>query len=50
MIDSDGSIYLNSQSAQVFITISQKNKLLLDPLVNLYGGSIYTLSKTGYFK
>lgn len=50
MIDSDGSIYLNSQSIQVFITISQKNKLLLDPLVNLYGGSIYTLSKTGYFK
>ena len=49
-IDSDGSIYLNTESVQIFITASQKNKLLLDPLVNLYGGTIYTLSKTQAFK
>ena len=49
-IDSDGSIYLNITSVQIFITASQKNKLLLDPLVNLYGGTIYTLSKTQAFK
>jgi len=42
--DTDGSIYLNLSSDQVFITVAQKNKLLLDPLVKLYGGAIY-LSK-----
>jgi hypothetical protein len=49
-IDSDGSIYLNKQSVQIFITISQKNKLLLDPLVQIYGGTIYVMSKTQAFK
>ena len=49
-IDSDGSIYLNKESTQIFITASQKNKLILDPLINLYGGQIYTMSKTGAFK
>jgi hypothetical protein len=48
--DSDGSVYLNLKSSQMFITASQKNKLLLDPLVELYGGSIYTLSKVQAFK
>jgi hypothetical protein len=49
-IDSDGSVYLNQLSGQIFITASQKNKLLLDPLVDLYGGSIYTMSKVNAFK
>jgi len=48
--DSDGSFYLNIKSSQMFISASQKNKLLLDPLVELYGGSIYTLSKVQAFK
>jgi len=43
-IDSDGSIYLNEKSGQVFISITQKNKDMLDPLVNLFGGKIYSLS------
>ena len=43
-IDSDGSIYFNEKSGQVFISITQKNKYLLDPLINLYGGKIYILS------
>jgi hypothetical protein len=34
----------------MFITANQKNKLLLDPLVELYGGSIYTLPKVQAFK
>jgi hypothetical protein len=38
--DSDGSIYMNSLSGQLFITASQNNKFLLDSLVTLYGGSI----------
>jgi len=49
-LDSDGSVYLNLSSDQLFITASQKKKLLLDPLVELYGGSIYTLPKVQAFK
>lgn len=50
MIDSDGSIYLNLQSSQMFISIAQKNKLLLDPLVSIYGGSIYMQKQTKAYK
>jgi hypothetical protein len=39
--DSDGSIYLNLKSTQMYITAGQKNKYLLDILCELYGGSIY---------
>lgn len=39
-IDSDGSIYFNEESGQVFISISQKNKYLLEPLICLYGGRV----------
>lgn len=39
-IDSDGSVYFNEASGQVFISISQKNKYLLDPLIHLYGGRV----------
>ena len=39
-IDSDGSVYFNEASGQVFIGISQKNKFLLEPLVDIYGGRI----------
>lgn len=49
-LDADGSVYLNLMSDQLFITASQKNKLLLDPLIKLYGGTIYTLSKVQAFK
>jgi hypothetical protein len=49
-LDSDGSIYLNLQSDQIFITASQKNKYLLDPIKELYGGEIYIQSKLGTFK
>lgn len=48
--DADGSVYINEESAQVFISISQKNKLLLDPLVSLYGGQIYPLRSVEAFK
>ena len=43
-IDSDGSVYLNEMSGQIFISISQKNRFLLEPLINLYGGRIDILS------
>jgi len=48
--DTDGSVYLNLISSQIFITASQKNKLMLDPLVRLYGGTIYLSKGTEHFK
>ena len=39
--DSDGSVYLDLKSSQLFITASQKNKLILEKLPELYGGTIY---------
>ena len=39
--DSDGTVTLNSLTHQITISISQKNKLLLDPLLSLYKGSVY---------
>lgn len=43
-IDSDGSIYYNEKSGQVYLSITQKNKYLLEPLIKLYGGRIDILS------
>nr|YP_009663715.1 hypothetical protein [Dactylella tenuis]QCW06852.1 hypothetical protein [Dactylella tenuis] len=43
-IDSDGSIYFNESSGQVFIGISQKNRFLLEPLIDIYGGRVDILS------
>jgi LAGLIDADG-like domain len=44
LIDSDGSIYYNKSSQQVFITVSQKNPFLLDLLVSVYGGKVYPIN------
>lgn len=44
IIDSDGSVYLNEKSGQIFISITQKNRFLLEPLISLYGGRIDILS------
>ena len=49
-LDADGSIYLNKKSVQINITASQKNNVLLDPLVTLYGGTVYTMGKIQAFK
>jgi len=48
--DTDGSIYLNDASGQIFITASQKNRFLLEALVKLYGGTIYPMVKQEAFK
>jgi Cytochrome C and Quinol oxidase polypeptide I/LAGLIDADG endonuclease len=48
--DTDGSVYMNIESAQVFITAAQKNKLLLDPLIKLYGGRVYLSKGPDHFK
>ena len=50
-IDSKGLVYFNGGNRQVFIEIRQKNKYLLDSLVDLYGGRIEIQSpKTEVFK
>jgi hypothetical protein len=46
----DGSIYLNDASGQIFITATQKNRFILEALVKLYGGTIYPMVKQEAFK
>jgi hypothetical protein len=48
--DTDGSVYLNIASCQIFITVAQKNKYLLDSLVELYGGTVYLSRGREHFK
>ena len=50
LIDSDGSVTVNIKSSQLMISIVQKNKLLLDLLPELYGGSVYIQNSTKSFK
>lgn len=48
--DTDGSIYFSAASGQIHITASQKNRFILEGLVNLYGGKIYPMVKQEAFK
>lgn len=41
LFDSDGSVYYNASSIQVFITVSQKGRYLLDLLQVVYGGKVF---------
>lgn len=44
-----GSIHIDEKSRQLIISVTQKNKYLLEPLQNLYGGRIKILiSKEGF--
>lgn len=45
LFDSDGSVYYNKQSMQVFITVTQKGRELLDKLVPVYGGVVRSSNK-----
>lgn len=47
LFDSDGSVYYNKESVQVFITVSQKKRELLDLLLSVYGGKVYSANKAG---
>lgn len=42
LFDSDGSVYYNQKSMQVFITVTQKNPFLLDLLASVYGGKVFS--------
>lgn len=48
--DADGSISINANNKQLAITISQKTRELLNPLVDLYGGNIYICNNSFTFK
>jgi hypothetical protein len=44
LFDTDGSVYYNALSQQVFITISQKNRDILDLICSIYGGKVYAIN------
>lgn len=50
LFDTDGSVYYNKKSMQVFITVSQKSRYLLDILASIYGGKVLSsnASKTAF--
>ena len=47
LVDSDGSISIDEKSGQLTISVTQKNRYLLEPLQKLYGGKIYIISSKG---
>lgn len=48
--DADGSISLNRANGQLSITLTQKTSEILQPLVDVYGGSIYIDRTSNNFK
>jgi hypothetical protein len=48
--DADGSVTLNSNNGQLAITLTQKTSEILQPLLDLYGGSIYIDRTSNKFK
>ena len=49
-IDSDGSIYYNEKLDQLILSVTHKNKYLLDSLIKLYSGSIKILDSRQAFQ
>lgn len=49
-MDSDGSIHIDRKSGQLIISVTQKNRFLLDPLQVLYGGRIIIKSTKDSFQ
>ena len=48
--DADGSITLNKANGQLSITLTQKTSEILQPLIDIYGGSIYIDRTSNGFK
>jgi len=48
--DADGSITLNKANAQLAITLTQKTREILQPLISIYGGFIYIDRTSNNFK
>jgi hypothetical protein len=41
LFDTNGSVYYSAVSQQVFITITQKSRFILDLIASVYGGKVY---------
>lgn len=50
LVDSDGSIHIDEKSGQLSISVTQKNRYLLEPLQKLYGGRIKILNSKEAFQ
>lgn len=48
--DADGSVTLNSNNGQLAISLTQKTSEILQPLLDIYGGSIYIDRTSNNFK
>lgn len=48
--DADGSVTLNGNNGQLAITLTQKTSEILQPLLDIYGGSIYIDRTSNNFK
>ena len=48
--DADGSITLNKANGQLSITLTQKTSEIIQPLIDIYGGSIYIDRTSNGFK
>ena len=46
MFDSDGSVYFNLKSSQIYISVGQKDREVLDIICEKYKGSVYTQKKS----
>nr|YP_009072333.1 LAGLIDADG endonuclease [Sclerotinia borealis]AHX82997.1 LAGLIDADG endonuclease [Sclerotinia borealis] len=49
-VDSDGSVHIDEKLGQIIICVTQKNKLLLEPLQVLFGGRIEILKSKEAFQ
>lgn len=49
-LDSDGSIYIDEKSGQLIISVTQKNRYLLEPLQLLYAGRIKIIKSNEAFQ
>lgn len=50
VVDASGSIHFNQQSNQLILSITQKNRYLLDPLIKLYSGRVQILNSQDAFQ
>jgi len=43
-LDSDGSVFYTDSQQRIQLSVTQKNKYLLEPLINIYGGKVSIVS------
>ena len=48
--DADGCVTMNKTNGRLSITLTQKTREILQPLIDIYGGAIYIDRSTNSFK